>query len=91
MSWIRTLGVAALAAVMGACAPQTAEPVSGASVGPDAPTEVLTIETAQGQVRFNVEIADDEAVPLGSRETGHIEAPVRAGKPGELCWACLVF
>ena len=61
MSWIRTLGVAALAVVMGACAPQTAEPVSGASVGPNAPTEVLTIDTAQGAVRFNVEIADDEA------------------------------
>jgi uncharacterized protein len=61
MSWIRTLGVAALAVIMGACAPQAAEPVSGASVGPDAPTEVLTIDTAQGPVRFNVEIADDEA------------------------------
>ncbi len=35
--------------------------MSGASVGPDAPTEVLTIDTAQGSVRFNVEIADDEA------------------------------
>ena len=61
MAWIRILGVAAIAIIMAACAQQTAEPVSGASVGPDAPTEVLTIDTDRGPVRFNVEIADDEA------------------------------
>jgi uncharacterized membrane protein (UPF0127 family) len=42
-------------------APQAAPTASGASIGPNAPTEVLTIETHQGQVRLNVEIADDEA------------------------------
>jgi uncharacterized membrane protein (UPF0127 family) len=43
-----------------ACA-QQAETTSGASVGPDAPTEILTVETANGRVRLNVEIADDDA------------------------------
>ncbi|ANP47891.1 hypothetical protein ATE48_00985 [Candidatus Viadribacter manganicus] len=49
---------------LGACAPQAAEGPSGQSgqsVGVNAPTEVLTIETHSGSVRFNVEIADDEA------------------------------
>lgn len=42
-------------------AAETAPTTSGASIGPNAPTEVLTIETHQGPVRLNVEIADDEA------------------------------
>ena len=43
-----------------ACAQQGADAASGASIGPEAPTEVLTIETDNGPVRLNVEIADDE-------------------------------
>lgn len=43
-----------------ACA-QQAETKSGASIGPNAPTEQLRIDTANGPVRLNVEIADDEA------------------------------
>ena len=66
---ISTFRVAALAlfVALSACAQQAAETgpsaptASGASIGPNAPTEVLTIETHQGQVRLNVEIADDEA------------------------------
>jgi uncharacterized membrane protein (UPF0127 family) len=38
-----------------------ADTTSGASVGPQAPTEALTIDTQGGPVRLNVEIADDEA------------------------------
>lgn len=64
MSWMNALRVAALAAVFAvaaACAPQTESPgPSGASVGPNAPTEALTIETARGAVHFNVEVADDD-------------------------------
>jgi uncharacterized membrane protein (UPF0127 family) len=59
---LRALVFAALIST-GACAQQTetaASTVSGASVGPEAPTEQLTIETANGPVRLNVEIADDE-------------------------------
>jgi len=64
MSWISILRAAAGAVLIGAmaaCAPQagSAGP-TGASVGPNAPTEVLTIDTASGPVRLNVEIADDE-------------------------------
>lgn len=44
-----------------ACAPQVEATQSGASVGPEARTEALTVETANGPVRLNVEIADDEA------------------------------
>src|SRR5262245_1718937 len=40
-----------------ACAQQGADAASGASIGPEAPTEVLTIETDNGPVRLNVEIA----------------------------------
>ncbi|MEZ5956089.1 MAG: DUF192 domain-containing protein [Hyphomonadaceae bacterium] len=63
---IRTLRAAAIVmfVALGACAQQageTAPTTSGASIGPSAPTEVLTIETHQGMVRLNVEIADDEA------------------------------
>jgi uncharacterized protein len=61
MSWINVLRAAALAVTMAGCAQQATESVSGASVGPDAPTEVLTVETSNGPVRLNVEIADDEA------------------------------
>jgi uncharacterized membrane protein (UPF0127 family) len=60
MSWITIFRAAALALIVAGCAQQVAAPVSGASVGPDAPTEVLTIDTAHGPVRFNVEIADDD-------------------------------
>jgi uncharacterized protein len=61
---------AAKAAAMGAllalaaCAQVESGPApgrSGESIGPNAPTELLTIETAGGPVRLNVEIADDEA------------------------------
>jgi uncharacterized membrane protein (UPF0127 family) len=45
----------------GACAQQAAETKSGDSVGAATQTEVLTIDTHGGSVRFNVEIADDEA------------------------------
>ena len=63
---IRTLRATAFVmfAALSACAQQageTAPTTSGASIGPAAPTEVLTIETHQGPVRLNVEIADDEA------------------------------
>jgi uncharacterized protein len=51
----------ALAAAVAACAPQVEATQSGASVGPEAPTEALTIDTTNGPVRLNVEIADDEA------------------------------
>lgn len=65
MSWLnvfRGAACAMLLAVSAACAEQTQTPgPSGASVGPNAPTELLTVETANGPVRFNVEIADDEA------------------------------
>jgi uncharacterized membrane protein (UPF0127 family) len=57
---LRAIAIAALLAG-GACAQQAADTTSGASVGPQAPTEVLTVETSSGAVRFNVEIADDDA------------------------------
>jgi uncharacterized membrane protein (UPF0127 family) len=63
MSWtnaFRAVAIAALITVSG-CAPQAAETASGESIGPAAPTERLTIETHQGAVQLNVEIADDEA------------------------------
>jgi uncharacterized protein len=64
MSWLNVLRGAACALLLGAaaaCAEQAVMPgPSGESVGPNAPTEVLTIDTANGEVRFNVEIADDE-------------------------------
>jgi len=63
---ITTLRTAAFVmfVALSACAQQAAEvapTTSGASIGPTAPTEVLTIETHRGEVRLNVEIADDEA------------------------------
>ncbi len=63
MSWKVTLRAAALALFIGAaaCAQQAVETASGESIGPNAPTEVLTIDTQAGPVRLNVEIADDEA------------------------------
>ncbi len=63
MSWTNAFGAAAfalVAATIAACAQQV-ETKSGASIGPTAPTEVLTIDTASGAARLNVEIADDEA------------------------------
>lgn len=62
MSWIDLFRAAAfgLALAGAACAQPGADTTSGASVGPEAPTEVLTIETANGPVRLNVEIADDD-------------------------------
>jgi uncharacterized membrane protein (UPF0127 family) len=60
MSWITLSRAVAIALLIGACAQQAAETKSGDSVGPTAPTEVLTIDTQGGQVRFNVEIADDD-------------------------------
>jgi len=63
-SWMKRLRVAACALFLvtaAACAQQSETPgPSGESVGPNAETEVLTIESANGPVRFNVEIADDE-------------------------------
>jgi len=65
MSWLKFVRSAACALMLtaaAACAQQVQTPgPSGESVGPDAPTEVLTIDTANGPVRFNVEIADDDA------------------------------
>jgi uncharacterized membrane protein (UPF0127 family) len=65
MSLITAIRAAAITALVatGACAQQhqAAETVSGASIGATAPTEVLTIDTHAGEVRLNVEIADDEA------------------------------
>ena len=63
MSWIKALRAATivLAIGLGACAQQSVETQqSGASVGPTAPTEVLTIDTQGGSVRLNVEVADDD-------------------------------
>ncbi len=64
INWLNVLRGSACALILAtaaACAEQTVTPgPSGASVGPEAPTEVLTIDTANGPVRFNVEIADDE-------------------------------
>lgn len=64
ISWLNVLRGAACAlilAAVAACAEQAVTPgPSGASVGPNAPTEVLTIDTENGPVTFNVEIADDE-------------------------------
>jgi uncharacterized membrane protein (UPF0127 family) len=61
MAWTNLVRAAFLGVVvsLGACAPVNAE--SGASIGPNAPTEELIVETANGPVRLNVEIADDEA------------------------------
>jgi uncharacterized protein len=50
-----------LALGLGACAQAETTAVSGASIGPEAPTEVLIVDTANGPVRLNVEIADDAA------------------------------
>jgi uncharacterized protein len=63
MMWVSTFRAAAFAALLavGACAQPAAESKSGDSVGPTAPTEILTVETSNGPVRLNVEIADDEA------------------------------
>jgi uncharacterized protein len=65
---IKTLRAAAFVmfVALSACAQQAAETAaapsaSGASIGPNAPTEALTIDTHQGPVQLNVEIADDEA------------------------------
>ena len=60
----RIVRVAALSLALGvaaACAQPAVESRSGESIGPNAPSEVLTVETAAGPVRLNVEIADDEA------------------------------
>ena len=63
-TWLNVFRGAACALILAtaaACVEQVVTPgPSGASVGPDAPTEVLTIDTANGPVTFNVEIADDE-------------------------------
>jgi uncharacterized protein len=63
MKWVSTFRTAAFAVLVavGACAQQGGESKSGDSVGPSAPTETLTVETNNGPVRLNVEIADDEA------------------------------
>jgi len=63
MSLIHAVRAAAASLVLlaGACAQQAGETKSGESVGPNAQTELLTVETSQGPVRLNVEIADDEA------------------------------
>jgi uncharacterized membrane protein (UPF0127 family) len=63
MSWTNALKAIALAAAFGAaaCAQPAIDTPSGASIGPTAPTEVLTVETSNGTVRLNVEIADDDA------------------------------
>lgn len=65
MSWLKIIRGAACALLLCgavACAQQIQAPgPSGESVGPNAPTEALTIDTANGAVRFNVEIADDDA------------------------------
>ena len=60
ISAVRTVAITLLVAA-GACAQQIAETTSGASIGPTAPTEVLNIDTQDGPVQLNVEIADDEA------------------------------
>ncbi|MBX9745533.1 MAG: DUF192 domain-containing protein [Hyphomonadaceae bacterium] len=64
MSWVKLVRGAACALLLvtaAACAQQAETPgPTGESVGADAPTEVLTIDTANGPVRFNVEIADDD-------------------------------
>lgn len=57
----RALAAAFLLLGAGACAQAVTSAESGASIGPQAPTEILTVETANGPVRLNVEIADDEA------------------------------
>jgi uncharacterized membrane protein (UPF0127 family) len=61
MAWMSMVRATALGVLISlvACAPVNAQ--SGASIGPDAPTEELIVETADGPVRLNVEIADDEA------------------------------
>lgn len=61
MAWMSMVRATALGVLisLSACAPVNAQ--SGASIGPDAPTEELIVETANGPVRLNVEIADDEA------------------------------
>jgi len=61
MSVIKAFRAAfSVVAFAGSACAQQAEPVSGASIGPDARTEQLTIETANGPVRLNVEVADDD-------------------------------
>jgi uncharacterized membrane protein (UPF0127 family) len=63
MSWTKAFRAAAIAVLLatGACAQQVVETKSGESVGPTAPTEALTIDTHNGPVHLNVEIADDDA------------------------------
>ncbi len=60
MSWKRIIAALAAAslATFGACAQSETKTESGEGA---VQTEVLTIETANGPVRFNVEIADDDA------------------------------
>lgn len=91
MTWFNIVRAAAFAAMVAvsACAQQAVESVSGASIGPNAPTEALTIETQGGPVRLNVEIADDEAernhglmyrdpLPDGRGMLFHFQEPERA-------------
>jgi len=91
MSWIHAVRAAAASLVLlvGACAQQATETRSGESVGPNAQTEQLTIETSRGPVRLNVEIADDEAernhglmyrqsLPDDRGMLFHFQAPERA-------------
>ncbi len=61
MRWRNLFRIAGLAILLtvGACA--QSESKGGAVSEAGLPIEVLTIETANGAVRFNVEIADDEA------------------------------
>jgi len=62
LNGLRGVALALLLSVAAACAQQVETPgPSGASVGPEAPTEILSVETTRGPVRFNVEIADDDA------------------------------
>ena len=80
ITWLNVFRSAACALILStaaACTEQVVTPgPSGASVGPEAPTEVLTIDTASGPVTFNVEIADDEneRVPGCRRwkQSGHL-------------------
>lgn len=61
MSWKTIASAVAVVAVLalGGCA--QSEPKDKGAEGTPVQTEVLTVETANGPVRFNVEIADDPA------------------------------
>jgi len=59
-SLIRAAGFALVLAFASCANPETSMHATG-GFGPDAPTETLTIETANGPVRLNVEIADEPA------------------------------